>query len=105
MVLVPAFLMVSTIRFRSFKTFDLQSRRSYAVLILFAIALALLASQPEIVLLAVAYLYLLSGFIGLAWQRLQRRPAEPAAVAEPQPDPQAAPKDERPDVPQLSDLP
>jgi CDP-diacylglycerol--serine O-phosphatidyltransferase len=105
MVLVPAFLMVSTIRFRSFKTFDLQSRRSYAVLILFAIALALLASQPEIVLLAVAYLYLLSGFIGLAWQRLQRRPAEPAVVAEPPPDAQALPKDDRPDAPQLSDVP
>ena len=29
MVIVPALLMVSTIRFRSFKTFDLQSRRSY----------------------------------------------------------------------------
>ena len=28
LVLVPAFLMVSTIKFRSFKTFDLQARRS-----------------------------------------------------------------------------
>src|SRR3982751_3967793 len=34
MVLVPAVLMVSTIRFRSFKTIDLQSRRSYTVVIL-----------------------------------------------------------------------
>ncbi len=30
MVLIPAFLMVSTIRYRSFKTFDLGTRRSYA---------------------------------------------------------------------------
>src|SRR5207244_3653401 len=37
MVIVPALLMVSTIRFRSFKAFDLQARRSYPVLILLAL--------------------------------------------------------------------
>src|SRR6187399_999389 len=47
MVIVPALLMVSTIRFRSFKTIDLQSRRSYPVLILLALGLAVLAAQPE----------------------------------------------------------
>ncbi len=36
MVLVPALLMVSTIRFRSFKTIDLQMRRPYSVLFLIA---------------------------------------------------------------------
>ena len=39
MVLVPALLMVCTIRFRSFKTIDLQCRRSYTVLLLIAAAL------------------------------------------------------------------
>ena len=73
MVIVPALLMVSTIRFRSFKSFDLQSRRSYPVLFLFAVGLALLASQPEWMLLAMAYTYLASGFIGYAWTRLHRR--------------------------------
>lgn len=73
MVLVPAMLMVSTIRFRSFKTFDLQARRSYAVLILFAAALALLASHPEFVLVALAYTYLASAFIGMAWQKIRRK--------------------------------
>src|SRR5207302_4755924 len=36
MVLVPAVLMVSTIRFRSFKNFDLQTRRPYRVIMLIA---------------------------------------------------------------------
>jgi CDP-diacylglycerol--serine O-phosphatidyltransferase len=90
MVIVPALLMVSTIRFRSFKTFDLQSRRSYAVLMVFAIALALLASHPALVLVALAYLYLLSAFIGMAWHRFRRR--GPEAVAE------------RPEIPQVPDL-
>ncbi len=74
MVIVPALLMVSTIRFRSFKTFDLQTRRSYPVLMIFALVLALLASSPQLVLVALAYTYLLSAFIGLAWHRLRRHP-------------------------------
>ena len=41
MVLVPAALMVSTIRFRSFKTIDLQSRRSYTVILLIAAGIVL----------------------------------------------------------------
>lgn len=73
MVIVPALLMVSTIRFRSFKTLDLQSRRSYPVLLLFALGLALLASHTELVLLVGAYGYLISPFVGMAWSRLRRR--------------------------------
>jgi CDP-diacylglycerol--serine O-phosphatidyltransferase len=76
MVIVPALLMVSTIRYRSFKTIDLQSRRSYPVLFLFAVGLALLAAQPQIVLAIMAYTYLVSAFIGLAWHRLRKRPPD-----------------------------
>jgi CDP-diacylglycerol--serine O-phosphatidyltransferase len=81
MVIVPAILMVSTIRYRSFKTFDLQARRSYPVLFLLAAGLAALASSPRVLLLAMAYTYLASAFIGLAWHRLRRRP--PAREDEP----------------------
>ena len=113
LVLVPALLMVSTIRFRSFKTFDLQSRRSYPVLIVFAIALALLASKPQVILVVVAYTYLLSAFIGMMWQRGRKRepetaPAEasvPTPVPEPAPPPVKEPEDKKPDMPQMSDMP
>jgi len=74
MVIVPALLMVSTIRFRSFKTIDLQSRRSYTVLPVIALGLAALAARPEEVLFVAAYAYLASAFIGMAWTRLRRRP-------------------------------
>jgi CDP-diacylglycerol--serine O-phosphatidyltransferase len=74
MVIVPALLMVSTVRYRSFKSFDLQARRSYPVLFLVAVGLAALASSPRFLLLAMAYAYLASAFIGLAWHRLRRRP-------------------------------
>ncbi|MBI4264313.1 MAG: CDP-diacylglycerol--serine O-phosphatidyltransferase [Acidobacteria bacterium] len=73
MVIVPALLMVSTIRFRSFKTLDLQVRRSYPVLILIALGLVLLAARADIVLLVLAYGYLASGLIGVAWHRYRKR--------------------------------
>jgi CDP-diacylglycerol---serine O-phosphatidyltransferase len=82
-VIVPAVLMVSTIRFRSFKTLDLQARRSSPVLFLLALFLAALAAQPEIVLLVLAYGYLSSAFVGLVWGRWRRRPdALPAASSD-----------------------
>ena len=94
MVIVPALLMVSTIRFRSFKTFDLQMRRGYPALFLVAVGLALLASHPQIVLVVLAYSYLASAFIGLAWTRFHRQGEEPAPAApaedKSQPDPPPA---------------
>jgi CDP-diacylglycerol--serine O-phosphatidyltransferase len=82
MVIVPALLMVTTVRFRSFKTFDLERRRRYPVLLLVALGLALLAAWPEIVLVVLAYTYLASAFIGLAWSRLHKRDAAGQATGE-----------------------
>ena len=78
MVVVPALLMVSTIRFRSFKTFDLQSRRSYSGLLLIAVGLAVVAAQPDYLFVVMAYGYLISAFVELAWTRTRRRPAPEA---------------------------
>ena len=77
MVIVPALLMVSTIRFRSFKTLDLQLRRSYTVLHARGRGTgARVGDQPEVTLVAMAYTYLASAFIGMAWTRLRRRTSE-----------------------------
>ena len=73
MVLVPAVLMVSTIRFRGFKTVDLQTRRSYAILVLVAIGLALFVAHPEIVLVVLAYGYLASAFIEMGWHKFHKK--------------------------------
>jgi CDP-diacylglycerol---serine O-phosphatidyltransferase len=84
MVIVPAALMVSTIRFRSFKTLESQTRRPYTVLIFVAAAIVLVATHPRFMLVAIAYSYLASAFIGLAVARLRHRstqpPAKPAAI-------------------------
>ena len=72
-VIVPALLMVSTTRFRSFKNLDLRARRKYPVLLLVALGLALLAAHPELVLVVLAYGYLGTTFIELGWHRLRHR--------------------------------
>jgi CDP-diacylglycerol---serine O-phosphatidyltransferase len=80
LMVIPAALMVSTLKFNSFKTIDTQQRRSYKVLALVALVIAVIQLHPSIVLLALAYLYMLSGVVGAVWTRLRRRGA-PAASA------------------------
>jgi CDP-diacylglycerol--serine O-phosphatidyltransferase len=96
LVLVPAFLMVSKLRFRSFKDVDLARPRSYTVLIVLAAALAAVTSHPRWVLVVLAYGYLLSAFVEWGMTRLRRRSASSPALlpaqagnAEPTPPPQA----------------
>ena len=76
LVIVPGLLMVSTIRFYSFKTIDLQSRRAYPVLALLALGLALIVGWHETMLLAISYAYMTSGPVMWAWSRLRRRHEE-----------------------------
>ena len=94
MVLLPAVLMVSTIRFRSFKTIDLQSRRPYTALIPIAAGIMLIATHPRLVLVVLAYSYLMSGFIGLAITRFRHRggriPPDELPDAAPEPGPRDA---------------
>lgn len=77
MVLVPALLMVSTVRFRSFKTLDLRAKRRYTVLIALAGFFALIVAYPHEVLLILAYGYLLSAFVELGLSKLRHRSHPP----------------------------
>ena len=83
MVLVPAVLMVSTIRFRSFKTLDSPKRRPYTVLLLIAAGIILIAARPQAMLVVIAYGYLASAFIGLAISRFKRRDGRAVVDADP----------------------
>ena len=76
-VLVPAFLMVSTVRFRSIKAIDVGWRRSYFVLFLGAIVIALVATNPRLALVVMAYSYLVGAVAIYAYSRLRRRPQSP----------------------------
>ena len=76
-VLVPAFLMVSTVRFRSIKAIDVGWRRSYFVLFLGAIVIALVATNPRLALVVMAYSYLVGAVAIYLYGRLRRRPQSP----------------------------
>jgi CDP-diacylglycerol--serine O-phosphatidyltransferase len=82
MVLVPAALMVSTIRFRSFKTLDSKNRKPYTVLIFVAAGIAALATHPKGTLVVISYTYLASGFIGMAMTRFRHRDTPPLMDAD-----------------------
>jgi CDP-diacylglycerol--serine O-phosphatidyltransferase len=73
LIVVLSFLMVSTIRYHSFKNLDLQARRPHQILILIALGLAAIMTNARPVLVGLAYLYLVSGPIGWAWGRLKHR--------------------------------
>ena len=71
-VLVPALLMVSRIRFRAFDTLIPGRRRSYSTPLVIAVVIAAIAAQPRAVLVAMAYTYLLSGLVGAVWNHGKR---------------------------------
>ena len=83
MVLVPAFLMVSTIRFRSVKAIDMGWRRSYIGLFIIAVALALIASHPRVALVVLSYTYVVAALLGWGLNRWRKKPGEPVAATEP----------------------
>ena len=68
-MLGPGALMVSTIKFRSFKTINFGWGPSYLPLLLFIVLVAVIATRPQITLLAIAYAYLVSGFAEWAVNR------------------------------------
>lgn len=83
MVLGPAFLMVSTIRFRSVKAIDMGWRRSYLALFVVAVALTLIASHPRIALVVLSYSYIASALIGWALTKYRSRRSSAAPTALP----------------------
>lgn len=79
-VVVPALLMVSTVRFRSFKDLNLGWRRSYMPLFLTVLVIVAVAAEPRIMLPVCAYTYLLSALLGLAVSRFRRKPPASAPL-------------------------
>jgi CDP-diacylglycerol--serine O-phosphatidyltransferase len=84
-VLVPAALMVSRVRFRSFGTLIPGRRRSYLTPLVIAGVISAIAVQPQVVLLVMAYSYLASGPIGIIVGRARRRPVATDADDESRP--------------------
>ena len=80
-VVVPALLMVTTIRFRSFKTLNLGRQKSYLPFFFFATFIVFIATEPQWTLLTLSYTYLASAFIGQLVTRVRRRRGLPPPAA------------------------
>lgn len=61
LVVVLAFLMVSTLRYYSFKDFDLRRRQSYLTILIVVLLFVVIASHPQTTLFFMAVAYMLSG--------------------------------------------
>lgn len=82
-VVLAAYLMVSTWRFYSFKDIDLRARQPFRLIVIFGLLLAgiFLFSGP--VLLFIALTYMFSGiFSRLYWTFRRKRPSPPAPYTE-----------------------
>ena len=92
-VVVTAFLMISTIRYRSFKDVDLKKRKSMIAILPIALVLILIASEPGIGLALATTGYAASGPIGRLFRRRRTPPAEgehATVVTAPSPEPPKA---------------
>jgi CDP-diacylglycerol---serine O-phosphatidyltransferase len=81
LVVVLAGLMVSRLRYRSFKEIDLRSRVPWVMVSAMAVVYFLVAASPQIIGIVLSFLYVLSGL----WPRrltAGRGEARPAAVGE-----------------------
>jgi CDP-diacylglycerol--serine O-phosphatidyltransferase len=81
-VLVPAALMVSTIKFRSFKTINFGWSRSYMNIVVIAGLIGFIYIEPRVALVIIAYGYLLSAFIEMALSRFRTHREEQPTRAE-----------------------
>jgi len=74
LLLVPglALLMVSTLRYYSFKDIDLRGRHPYLVILLLALLFVTIGTHPQIMLLSMSVTYLVSGLALKAYGLLRR---------------------------------
>ncbi len=79
LTIVLSYLMISTIRYRSFKDLDLRRRRPAWILPAIALFFAVVAYRPPIALAVLALVFVASGPVGKLLSLLQR--SEPKAIS------------------------
>jgi CDP-diacylglycerol---serine O-phosphatidyltransferase len=72
LTIILSYLMISTIRYRSFKDLDLRRRRPAWILPAIALFFAVIAFRPEIALASLALVFVASGPIGKLFSLLRR---------------------------------
>lgn len=75
-VVLIAFFMVSTIKYRSFKEFDMRKRKPAPFFFFLMIFIIIVVIYPQGVLLSLAVVYMFSGPISLLIERVFKKPLE-----------------------------
>ena len=70
LVLLLSFLMVSKLRYYSFKDFDIRRRQPHLVILFLALLIVAVFTHPQLMLLSMSSAYLLSGFVVKLWSVL-----------------------------------
>ncbi len=77
---VLAFLMVSTIRYRSLKSFNLRNRKPFGVLVCLVLLSLVFINSPQVMLFTLFALYVVSGLVErpvkMLHQRFNKKPSE-----------------------------
>jgi len=71
-----AFLMVSNVKYSSFKELEVARRRPINILLLLILILILIAIKPEIMLFAIVAFFVLSGIVNLLFRSLMKKRGE-----------------------------
>jgi CDP-diacylglycerol--serine O-phosphatidyltransferase len=82
LILLLSVLVISKIRYRSFKDIDLRSRKSYLYIFLFAFGFVAVAIEPKFVIFILSLAYLVSGVIPMVMSYLKRPHSLPAPKEE-----------------------
>jgi CDP-diacylglycerol--serine O-phosphatidyltransferase len=77
---VEALLMVSTIRYRSFKNVDLRSKRPLNSVFIFILLICIIAAEPQVTLFAIGLVYVFSGPIEYIGYLVRRKKFEETPV-------------------------
>ncbi len=73
LVYLVSFLMISKLRYRSFKDIDFRKRKSYFIIIIIALFFWLVLINPQVVLLALSSSFVLSGILSKMLSLWRRR--------------------------------
>lgn len=73
LIYLVAFLMVSNVKYSSFKELEVAKRRPINILLLIILILILIAIKPEIMLFAIIAFFVLSGIVNLIFKSLVKR--------------------------------
>ena len=81
--------MVTNLPYYSFKDFDLKKSVPFIVIVLIALTIAAITTDPPSVLFGIFAVYALSGYVVYAWRKFKGVPTSMVALSKDEPEEQA----------------